>query len=149
MPVYNLTGGDNLTLRTSKPFRQGDQFDFTTVLPRIENRKNPDSTLSRIRAVPNPYVTASAFEPPLAPGVSSGRGQRKIDFTHLPVGSSVKIFTSRGDHVITLIHDGLIEDGTVSWNLKTKENLDIAFGVYFYVVETPLGTKTGKLAIIK
>ena len=35
------------------------------------------------------------------------------------------------------------------WNLKTKENLDIAFGVYFYVLESPVGTKTGKIAIIK
>ena len=39
--------------------------------------------------------------------------------------------------------------GTVSWNLKTKENLDIAFGIYFYVIESPIGTKTGKIAIIK
>jgi hypothetical protein len=50
---------------------------------------------------------------------------------------------------VTLRHDGGIENGTVSWNLRTSENLDIAFGVYFYVVESPAGTKTGKLAIIK
>jgi hypothetical protein len=48
-----------------------------------------------------------------------------------------------------LTHDGNIEDGHVSWNLKSKENLDIAFGVYFYVVESSVGTKTGKFAIIK
>jgi len=42
-----------------------------------------------------------------------------------------------------------MENGTVSWNLKTKENLDIAFGVYFYVVQSPVGNKTGKIAIIK
>jgi len=68
---------------------------------------------------------------------------------HLPANSTIQIFTSRGDHVVSLRHDGNIEDGTLSWNLKTKENLDIAYGVYFYVVESPVGTKTGKLAIIK
>ena len=72
-----------------------------------------------------------------------------MDFTHLPAQATIKIFTSRGDHVVTLRHDGGIEDGTVSWNLKTKENLDIAFGVYFYVVESSVGNKTGKIAIIK
>ena len=42
-----------------------------------------------------------------------------------------------------------MRNGVVSWNLKTKENLDIAFGVYFYVVESSVGNKTGKIAIIK
>ena len=49
----------------------------------------------------------------------------------------------------TLAQTGNIEDGTVSWNLKTHENLDIAFGIYFYVVESPAGNTTGKIAIIK
>jgi hypothetical protein len=85
----------------------------------------------------------------LPSGITSGRGERKIDFIHLPAQSRVHIFTSRGDRITTLVHDGNIEDGSVSWNLKTEENLDVAFGVYFYVVESPVGTKTGKIAIIK
>ena len=50
---------------------------------------------------------------------------------------------------MTLRQDGNIEDGMVSWNLKTSENLDVAYGVYFYIVESTVGTTTGKLAIIK
>jgi len=34
-------------------------------------------------------------------------------------------------------------------DLKTYENLDVSFGVYFYVVESPVGNATGKIAIIK
>ena len=146
--VYNLTTGDKLVIKTTKPFRGGDLLSFTTVLPRIDQVAARDQ-LSRVRAVPNPYVTASAFELPLNPGITSRRGERKVDFIHLPAQSTIQIFTSRGEHVITLHQDGNIEDGTVSWNLKTKENLDIAFGIYLYVVESPVGTKTGKLAIIK
>lgn len=146
--VYPLGTGDNLRLVTTKPFRQGDVFEFTSSVPKVDVVR-AKKELDRVRVVPNPYVTASAFEPPLPPGVSSGRGTRKIDFTHLPAGASIKIFTSRGDHVVTLTHDSNIEDGTVSWNLKTKENLDIAYGVYFYVVESEVGNKTGKIAIIK
>ncbi|CUT06507.1 hypothetical protein JGI11_01846, partial [Candidatus Kryptonium thompsonii] len=84
------------------------------------------------------------------PGISSGRGPQKIDFTHVPAGATIYIFTSRGELVVTLKHDKDISDGTVSWNLKTKENLDAAYGVYFYVVDAPgIGQKTGKFAIIK
>jgi hypothetical protein len=146
--VYNLGNTDRLVIHTSKPYRAGDIFEFRTDLPTVDNQIAKTS-LDRIRVVPNPYVTAAAFEPPLAPGITSGRGERKIEFTNLPAGSSIKIFTSRGDHVITLYNTGNIQDGTVSWNLKTKENLDIAFGVYFYVVESTVGNKTGKIAIIK
>jgi hypothetical protein len=135
-------------LTNTKPLHQGDLFEFTTTLPHVDEALAGEQ-ISRVHAVPNPYVAASAFELPLNPGITSGRGERKIDFVHLPAGSTIQIFTSRGDHVVTLHQDGNIEDGTVSWNLKTKENLDIAYGVYFYVVESPVGTKTGKLAIIK
>jgi hypothetical protein len=106
-------------------------------------------SLDKIRVVPNPYVTASSFEPPLNPGITSGRGERKIDFTNLPANSTVRIFTARGELIASLAQEGNIANGTVSWNLRTKENLDIAFGVYFYIVESPVGTKTGKIAIIK
>jgi hypothetical protein len=148
--LYDFAAGDRLLLQVHKPFRQGDVLQFTTVKPRLEAAyENRTSLLDRIKVVPNPYVTASAFEAPLPPGVSGGRGQRKIDFTNLPAGSTVKIFTARGEHLVTLEHDGNMENGTVSWNLKTKENLDIAYGIYFYAVESTLGTKTGKIAIIK
>ncbi len=143
-----LKSGDTLFLRTLKPFRKGDVLTFTTMKP-TTSESSMVAELSNIRVVPNPYVTASIFEPPLPPSIKSGRGTRKIDFTHIPPGATVSIYTSRGDHIITLRHDSNIQDGTVSWNLKTKENLDIAFGVYFYVVESSVGTKTGKFAIIK
>jgi hypothetical protein len=146
--TYHLGTGDKLVLKTVKPFRKGDYLEFSTAPPRLDNQA-AQKTLQRVRAVPNPYVTASAFEPPLNPGVTSGRGERKIDFIHVPASSTIRIFTARGDHVRTLHHDSNIEDGAVSWDLKTEENLDIAFGVYFYVVESPVGNTTGKIAIIK
>jgi hypothetical protein len=39
----------------------------------------------------------------------------------------------------------------VTWDLKTTEGLDVAFGVYFYIVEDPVSgaKKTGKIALIK
>ncbi|HCA79892.1 MAG TPA: hypothetical protein DEP53_09175, partial [Bacteroidetes bacterium] len=146
--VYNLTSGDKLVLKVRKPFRKGDVYEFTTVKPKVEDAVATDE-LPRVRVVPNPYLTASSLEAPLPPGITSGRGQRRIDFIHVPSEAKISIFTSRGDHVVTLFHDANIEDGSVSWNLKSKENLDVAYGVYFYVLESPAGKKTGKIAIIK
>jgi len=78
-----------------------------------------------------------------------GIWRSQIEFQKLPYDASIKIFTSRGQHIKTLYHDGNIHSGTVSWDLKTKENLDIAYGIYFYVVESDMGIKKGKIAIIK
>jgi hypothetical protein len=135
--------------KLSKPFRSDDVYEFKV----RANRVDPElakSQLEKIRVVPNPYVVAERWEPPLPPGISSGRGPQKIDFTNVPAGATIYIFTARGELVATLKHDKDIADGTVSWNLKTKENLDAAYGVYFYVVDAPgIGQKTGKFAIIK
>ncbi len=146
--VYNLTVGDTLRIRTTKPFHYGDIMEFTPILQRV-SQDTAKNTLSRIKVVPNPYVTASSHELPLPPGITSGRGDRRVEFIHVPASAKIQIFTSRGILVRTLYQDGNIEDGTVVWNLKTDENLDIAFGVYFYVVQSSVGSKTGKIAIIK
>jgi hypothetical protein len=146
--VYNFGAGDTLKLAVKKPFRSGDVFEFTPDLPEIST-KSAQIEIDQIKVVPNPYIVATVHEAPLPPAVTSGRGEQKIDFIHLPTGSQIHIFTSRGEHVISLEHDNDIFDGTVSWNLKTKENLDVAAGIYFYVVESSVGKKTGKIAIIK
>ncbi|MEW6062384.1 MAG: hypothetical protein AB1600_10650, partial [Bacteroidota bacterium] len=138
---------DTLKIRTRKPFRRGDIFTFTTEKPKILTTK-ATTELSNIRVVPNPYVVQTNFEAPLAPG-TFGRGERKIEFQNVPVGATISIYTARGEHLRTLTHDGTMFNGTVKWDLKSKENLDIAYGVYFYVVESSAGTKTGKIAIIK
>ncbi|HUI11513.1 MAG TPA: hypothetical protein VL221_14365, partial [Bacteroidota bacterium] len=149
--IYPLGPANKLVIRTTQPFRYGDLFEFTPTgaTVSVPNVLAARADLSRIKVVPNPYVTQSEFELPLNPGITSGRGTRKMDFIHLPAGATIMIFTARGDYVQTLRQDGNIEDGAVSWDLKTYENLDVAFGVYFYVVESPVGNTTGKIAIIK
>jgi hypothetical protein len=146
--VYDFVNGDKIVLRTTKPFRKGDSYRFEPTVPKVD-AASASNSLDRIRVVPNPYIGATTHEAPLPAGVTSGRGERKIDFIHLPPQSVINIFTSRGEHIVTLRHDKDINDGSVSWNLKSKENLDIAYGVYFYVVEAPAGTRSGKIAIIK
>lgn len=146
--VHEYKAGDTFEIAMRKPFRTGDTFEFATVKPEIREQV-ARASLENIKVVPNPYIVATSHELPLPPAITSGRGERKIDFIHLPVDAKVSIFTSRGEHIISLERDDNLLDGSLSWNLKTKENLDIAPGVYFYVVESTVGTKKGKIAIIK
>jgi len=47
-------------------------------------------------------------------------------------------------------HSGSIEDGSESWDLLSKDNLSVSYGMYIYHVDSPeLGEHVGKFAIIK
>ncbi|MBK7631356.1 MAG: hypothetical protein IPJ23_11770 [Ignavibacteriales bacterium] len=142
-------GGDTLFLRYNKPISGNDKFTFTTTKASYDLNSAREQ-LNLVKAVPNPYIVANVFEEPLPPTVR-GRGERVIYFINLPPKSKVHIYTSSGNHVRSLEHDGSLNDGSLEWDLRTKEGLDIAFGVYFYVVEVEgiSDKKTGKLAIIK
>ncbi|MBU0529868.1 hypothetical protein KKF86_08975, partial [bacterium] len=145
----NFGTGDTLFISMTKPFRKGDVFTFTTPVPEVD-KEITKTNMNNIRVVPNPYIAANEFESPLPPGITSGRGERKVFFQNVPSDSKIYIFTSRGQHLRTLEHSGDMFTGTVTWDLKTKENLDIAYGVYFYIVDSPTGGKqSGKLAVIK
>ncbi|MCF7825876.1 MAG: hypothetical protein K9N29_04435 [Candidatus Marinimicrobia bacterium] len=146
--LFAFTEADTVFINTTQPFRKGDVFIFQPEIPRIETA-NVSNPLDDIKVFPNPYVAANIFEHPLSPGITSGRGERRVTFTHVPHGASIHIYTARGDHIRTLENDSDIENAMVNWNLKSKENLEIAYGIYFYVVDTPFGRKTGKLAIVK
>jgi hypothetical protein len=141
--------GDSLFLYFYKPISGEDSFTFSssTAAYDIDGAREQ---LNQVKAVPNPYVVTNVFEQPLPPTVR-GRGERIINFINLPPKSTISIYTSSGNLVQTLQHDGDLNNGSVSWDVRTKEGLDVAFGVYFYVVEVEglSDKKMGKLAIIK
>lgn len=142
-------GGDTLFMYFYKPLSGDDEFTFSTTKPGY-SLDDAREQLNRVKAVPNPYVVANVYEQPLPPTVR-GRGERIVYFINVPPKSKIHIYTSAGDLVKTLEHDGDLNDGSVSWDLRTKEGLDVAYGVYFYVVEVDgiSDKKMGKLAIIK
>ncbi|MGA7305505.1 MAG: hypothetical protein WBW88_11560, partial [Rhodothermales bacterium] len=141
--------GDVFQLTTYKPFSNKDRYTFSTRASATDGATAKEQ-LDRIRVVPNPYLAAAGWEGRLPPTITSGRGERRVDFIHLPARARIRIYNARGELVRELAHESDISDGTVSWDLKSREQLDIAFGVYFYHVEAPgIGETTGKLAIIK
>ena len=137
-----------LSLFTLKPFNGDDSFTFSLKGSEI-NQEALKNGLDKIKVVPNPYVVTHEGESRLLSTQTSGRGEREIRFTHIPPSTKISIFTVRGELIRTLYHDNLFV-GDVYWNLRTEENLDVAYGVYIFVAETPdAGSKIGKFALIK
>jgi hypothetical protein len=141
------TLGDVFNIKLLYPFTAGDAFTFNTKAELIESGKAKDAFNTAPYVVPNPYVGAASFEPGLF--ATSGRGERRVEFRGLPQSCIIRIYTVRGDLVQTLVHNGST-DGFVAWNLRTKDNLDVAPGLYVYHVDAgTLGSHIGKFAIIK
>ncbi len=138
--------GDIFHVATRKPFRTNEYIRFKTEKPKIDDAK-AKSDLSKVAVVPNPYVGAASWEPP---PTSVGRGDRRIYFIHLPRECTIRIYTISGHLVQTLEHSGSIDDGQESWNLVSRDGMDISFGVYVYQVDAPgVGTYIDKFAVIK
>lgn len=147
-PESSLPKDGKYLLSFFKQFNAGDEFTFTVKGAELDNQL-AKADLNKIKVVPNPYVVTHSAEARLLSTQTSGRGEREIRFTYVPPGSKISIFTVRGELIKELYQDDLYT-GDVFWNLRTEENLDVAFGVYVYVVEAPnIGTKIDKFALIK
>ncbi|MGB5893451.1 MAG: hypothetical protein WBG58_04680, partial [Ignavibacteriaceae bacterium] len=139
--------GDIGEIVIKTPFRTGDVYTFSTKSIAI-NQVKAEEDMNLIAVVPNPYVGAAKWEPQRL--TSSGRGERRIYFIHLPREATIRIYTISGSHVNTIYHNSANYDGQEPWNLTNKEGLDIAPGIYIYHVESPgLQNKIDKFAIIK
>jgi hypothetical protein len=139
--------GDTLTVTLAKLFRSSDIFEFTTKAQTV-NQALAKNELNKIKVVPNPYVAAAEWEPKNP--FTSGRGPRSLHFTHLPQRCTIRIFTVSGELVTTIEHDSNSLDGTAEWNLLTRDNLAVAYGVYIYHIDAyALGEIVGKFAVIK
>ncbi|MBU1064846.1 T9SS type A sorting domain-containing protein, partial [bacterium] len=143
---YNPEPGDKLRIFTKKPFSSLDSYQFTSTAAYVDE-KLLKNELGDIAVVPNPYVATAIWEP--KPDFVVGRGERKIYFINLPSSGTIRIYTLNGELVKKIRIDNNIYSGAVSWNLLNEDNLEIAYGLYIYHVETESGTKIGKFAIIK
>jgi hypothetical protein len=141
-------GGDVAEIKMNIPFLHTDTFEFTTYTATIDQNKAKQD-LKKIKVVPNPYIVANSWEPENP--YSTGRGPRELHFNHLPEKCTIRIFNIRGQLVRELEHDTpSLTDGTEVWDMQTRDNLDIAYGVYIYHIDAgELGEIVGKFAVIK
>ena len=139
--------GDVYRLSTTKPFRTGDAFRFTVEGP-DSSTSLAKNNLDSVYVVPNPYVVAASWEP--QNHYRFGRGERRIAFMNLPKDCTIRIYTIRGYLVDTIEHHGTSANGMAFWDVLSKDEMEIAYGVYIYHVQAPgVGEISGKFAVIK
>ncbi|MEZ4765148.1 MAG: T9SS type A sorting domain-containing protein [Calditrichia bacterium] len=91
-----------------------------------------------------PFPTPSAFPPTSGGGATAGQ----TGFTD-PRECTIRIYSYAGQRLIeTIEHNTPVY--SVAWFQASRNDQEIASGVYFYVVTTPEGKQThGKFVVIK
>ncbi len=136
--------GDELRIFVYQNFSTRDEYVYTSEAARINADK---ATLANIRVYPNPYVGVSPQEP--SNRFAEGRGERRITFTHLPPRCTIRVYSVKGELVQTLDHNTTVDDGTQNWDLRSRDGLNVAYGVYLYHVDSEYGEASGRFAVVK
>ncbi|MFQ5454094.1 MAG: hypothetical protein ACE5D6_07895, partial [Candidatus Zixiibacteriota bacterium] len=136
----NLTAPETGTIirfTTAKVNTSSDIFTFNATVP-IALAQN-ETSLNKIKAVPNPYYLFSSYD--------NSVFNRVIKFNNLPDKCTIRIFNLGGDLIKTIEKDDATTS-TAEWDVQTENQLPIASGIYIYIVEAPgFGEKVGKMAI--
>ncbi len=102
-------------------------------LPYYEREKVKDFT--KVRVFPNP----------VQPNLSD---KGAITFDYVPVGTSIKLFTHRGE-LLENLNVTESDGNSKEWWLTNGGIGDIATGIYIYMLEYESHRKVGKIAVIK
>ncbi len=141
--------GDVYRVTFKRPFLATDSLTYTINSGTDLDAKQFEDDFQKIKVVPNPYIATNAMESALSnPYLNQ---PRRLMFTHIPAKCEIKIFTVSGVLVKTIQVDNEPANGIVHWNLRSREGLDIAAGMYVYRVKSfETGkVKIGKFAVIK
>jgi len=129
--------GDEFTILTFKPFSSSVKYEFTIIAFSIDTEQ---IDLNAVRVVPNPYMLHSKYE--------STPYDRRLMFANLPQQCEIQIYNIAGEHIKTIQHTNNL--GYEYWDLRTKYGLEVAYGLYVFVVKNDAQTKAkGKFVIIK
>jgi len=123
--------GDTFYIKLYKPLRSGVAFEIVAHSASITPIDDP---LANVTVYPNPLVVRAGFG-------------SEIHFRNLPPVATIRIYTVTGEPVAVIRHNG---GGEAVWNLKNRSGMDVSYGLYFYVIETPDGRKKkGKFGIVR
>jgi hypothetical protein len=149
--LYRPMQGDQVEMAQLARFSSADVYQFTidaVLNVAREDAELAKSRLDQIRVVPNPYMVTNLVE--RRPTPVRPQQERQLHFINLPSQCTIRIFNVAGQLVQTLQVNNAIDNGLKVWDMLTKDNLDLAYGVYIYHVEAPgIGEHTGKFAVIK
>ncbi|MGH7456998.1 MAG: hypothetical protein ACRENG_36955, partial [bacterium] len=95
----------------------------------------------KVRVIPNPYKKQALFDTGL---------EHKLLFLNLPTNTRITIFDVSGQVIDVLEFTGTNpNDGTVFWDMFSKDGQEVKSGLYIYVAEYPGGKQTGYFSIMR
>ena len=165
-PIALLTPGSSNWITTKKgteqrvtfnPFLTSrQQFTITVAAARtgdLVTAADLKSSIKSVRAVPNPYVAFTNYVNPRDPGNRT----RPLLFTHVPPRGRIRIYTVSGQLVqqLSWTPADLNDTGDMIWDLRTREGLDVAGGLYMFMVTgldatgKELASALGKFVIVR
>ena len=99
------------------------------------------SGVTKIRVTPNPYKVEALHD--------TGQ-EHKILFSNLPTGAKITILDVSGQTIDVLRFEGTNPaDGTLFWDMFSKDGIEVTSGLYIYVAEYSGGSQTGHFAILR
>ena len=149
---YNLTSyrmADGLvqeSVRLADIENIDNQSGSQVIKPQTKASLN-ESDLDDIKVVPNPYIISAEWDNHRLGNTPFGEPIRNLAFTNLPSPCTIHIYTVDGDRLQTLEHAE--NTGRLEWNLLTSERRAIVSGIYFYHIESDLGDKVGRFALVR
>jgi hypothetical protein len=140
--------------QTLAPGKAGDpSSNFVFVEPQTPSQPDYAYQEGEIYVVPNPATTESMQPWTLFPNNDDPTGI-KVEFRNLPMDKGmIRIYTLAGDVVQELPFDGRGGNGTVEWDLVSRNFQDVTSGIYLFSVETEtnkaFSRKIGKFVVIR
>jgi hypothetical protein len=137
---YAVTASDHAIDGTTGKLSEGKVGDpssnFVFIEPRSPSQLDYNYKESEVYVVPNPATTQSMAPWTLSPNNDDPTGI-KVEFRNLPSDrGTIRIFTLAGDLVKALPFDGRTGNGTMKWDLVSRNGQDVTSGVYLFSVET-------------
>lgn len=130
---FKETGTTRVPSLESSIYANKSQYPFTATLV-------PPKSLDEVLVVPNPFV--------IGEGSSQPGDQDVIQFVNVPNPCTIRIYSVRGDLIKTLYApEG--KGAIVSWDQATDYGQYVTSGIYIYHIESQMGEKIGKLAIVR
>ncbi|MBN2103527.1 hypothetical protein JW835_05745 [bacterium] len=142
--------GDVYRISFHRPLSEDDSLTFTVLDDILLDKSRIKTMMDSIKVVPNPYISTNLMETAVANQYLNQR--RQLLFTHIPANCTIRIFTPSGVLVDKIdVANEESSNGTVHWDLLSREGLEIAAGMYiFHVKSNETGDeKVGKFAVIK
>ena len=137
--------GDSTVFGYFAAFTVDSRFDFNVVPPVTVDDITAvtDSMMALIQVVPNPFVVFSQYQT----SITSSR----VLFTNVPPMGKLRIYTVSGQFVqqVEWTQADLQSSGDLAYNLRSREDIDIASGLYIWVITAPSNPQVATSAPIR